>query len=305
MKLTYFKCNIPNFGDDLNAYLWPCLLDGDFFDEDESELFVGIGSIIYDNYPANARKIVVGSGYGGYTPPPDAHDGTWEFAFVRGPRTADTLGIPRAAAVTDGAILLRLLSRPPEPEQPRAPIFVPHFQSLDRGNWKAVCDLAGVRFVDPSGTVEETLAAIRGASVVVTESMHGAIVADALRVPWVAVTPIAKAHRFKWLDWTESLDIDYRPHPLFPSTMREAWSSTTGAQGTGRMSRRLGESPLAGPANLALKHAAAKALRRLVDREPQLSSDAAIARATERAAIALETVRTRQRGNRTPMKARA
>ena len=292
MKLTYFKCNIPNFGDDLNAYIWPRLLKDDFFDEDERELFVGIGSIIYDNYPQQALKIVVGSGYGGYTPPPDVHDGSWEFAFVRGPRTAEVLNIPRDNVVTDGAILLRAVELPTaSPETPA--IFIPHFQSLDRGNWKEVCAIAGIRFVDPTSDVETVLAEIQGARLVITESMHGAIVADALRTPWVAVTPIAKAHRFKWWDWADSLGIPLRAHKLFPSTTREAWSALFGTQGMGRRSRAFDRSPVAVPLNLGLKHAAARALQQLARQEPQLSDDAVIARATERAVAAVETGRLR------------
>ena len=298
MKLTYFRCNIPNFGDDLNAWIWPRLLEDGFLDEDDSELFVGIGSIIYDNYPAEARKIVVGSGYGGYTPPPDVHDGSWEFAFVRGPRTADRLGIPRDAAITDGAILLRAVELPPAgPESPV--VFIPHFQSLDRGNWEETCGIAGIRFVDPSSDVETVLAAIRGAKLVITESMHGAIVADALRTPWIAVTPIAPVHRFKWTDWADSLDIDLRAHRLFPSSVREAWSTLTGCQGVGRWSRMAGNSALAVPVETGLKHAAAAALQRLAREEPQLSSDLSVTRATERALAAVKAVCDRRAGQAT------
>lgn len=291
MKLTYFKCKRPNFGDDLNAYVWPRLLGDGFFDDDERELLVGIGSIIYDTYPKEARKIVVGSGYGGYTGPPDVHDGSWEFAFVRGPRTADILGIPREKVVTDGAVLLRMVDLPvPAPETPV--VFIPHFQSLSRGNWEETCATAGIRFVDPSGDVESVLAQIRGARMVITESMHGAIVADALRTPWVAVTPIAREHRFKWWDWAESLDIPLRAHALFPSTTREAWSALSGGQGMGRKSRAFDRSVAAAPFNLALKHAAARGLQRLAGQEPQLSADAVIARAAERAIAAVEAIRT-------------
>jgi succinoglycan biosynthesis protein ExoV len=292
MRLTYFQCKIPNFGDDLNAYVWPRLLGDGFFDENENELFVGIGSIIYDNYPKTSNKIVVGSGYGGYTGAPDVHDGSWEFAFVRGPRTADVLNIPRDNVVTDGAVLLRAIDLP-EPAGGAPAIFIPHFQSLDRGNWKATCETAGIRFVDPSSGVETVLREIRGAGVVVTESMHGAIVADALRTPWIAVTPIAKEHRFKWTDWAESLEIPLRANRLFPSTSREAWSVLSGGQGMGQRSRQFDRLAFARPVNHALKHTAARALQRLAKQEPQLSADTTIARATERAVAAVEAVRLR------------
>src|SRR3954452_23726667 len=102
MKLTYYKGEIQNFGDELNTYIWPHLLRPDFFDDNSQELFIGIGSILYDWYPRSTRKIVVGSGYAGYTPPPDVHDGTWDIVFVRGPRTAKILGIGAEKAVCDG-----------------------------------------------------------------------------------------------------------------------------------------------------------------------------------------------------------
>lgn len=297
MKLTYFQCKVANFGDDLNAYVWPRLLGEEFFDDEERELFVGIGSIIYDHYPKEARKIIVGSGYGGYTDPPNVHDGSWEFAFVRGPRTADILKIPRDRVVTDGAVLLRAVELPP-PARETPVVFIPHFQSLDRGNWRETCATAGIRFVDPSSDVETVLSDIQGARMVITESMHGAIVADTVRTPWVAVTPIAKEHRLKWMDWAESLDIPLRAHRLFPSSMREAWSAFSGGQGMGRRSRSLDRSVFAAPFNLALKHAAARRLQRLAEEEPQLSTDATLARASERAVAAVEAIRIRHLNTR-------
>ena len=95
----------PNFGDALNEWLWPRLLP-DFFDGDESALFLGIGSILYDFLPRNARKVVFGSGYGGYTPVPHIDD-RWAFYFVRGPVTARTLGLDPSLAIGDAAILVR------------------------------------------------------------------------------------------------------------------------------------------------------------------------------------------------------
>ena len=59
MKLVFFRGKVPNFGDELNLYVWPALLPAGFLDEDEDELFVGIGSIIGDHLPAHARKYVM------------------------------------------------------------------------------------------------------------------------------------------------------------------------------------------------------------------------------------------------------
>ena len=55
-----------------------------------------------------------------------------------------------------------------------------------RGNWRKACDRAGITFLDSTADPLETIAKIRGSRLVISEAMHGAIVADALRTPWVA-----------------------------------------------------------------------------------------------------------------------
>ncbi|MEZ5778652.1 MAG: polysaccharide pyruvyl transferase family protein [Paracoccaceae bacterium] len=287
MKLVYFRGEIPNFGDELNVTMWDNLLPGGFLDDDPAELFIGIGSIINDDYPKTARKIVVGAGYGGYTPKPDVHDGSWDFRFVRGPQTAEALGIEPDLAIADSAVLLRATPLPP----PASGIdigFIPHFESLERGHWPEVCRLAGVRLIDPTKPTDEVIAEIRGARLLITEAMHGAIVADALRTPWIAVRTMHSLHRYKWFDWARSLDIDYRPAFLFPSNGREAWAAATGRSGSGPRARRLLAGRGALPLNAAIHHVAARSIQKLARRDPQLSSDAAIERATDLALSAVD-----------------
>ena len=114
MKLVFFRGKVPNFGDELNLHVWPALLPKGFLDEDESELFVGIGSIIGTQMDPKARKFVMGSGYAGYMGLPDINDGTWDIRFVRGPNTAKTLGIDPKLSICDSAILLRAMDLPEE-----------------------------------------------------------------------------------------------------------------------------------------------------------------------------------------------
>lgn len=289
MKLTYFQGTPPNFGDELNASIWHELLPADFFDDDPSTLFVGIGSVIQHNYPTDARKLVVGSGYGGYTRVPDISDGSWDFRFVRGPRTAKVLGLDPDLAITDAAVLLRATALP-EPASGIGVAFIPHYESIQRGDWRAACKLAGIHFIDPTESTERVLAQLSGADLVIAEAMHGAIVSDALRTPWIGVKTMHHVHRFKWYDWVESLDIPYRPRRLMPSNGREAWAVGTGRSGDGRRARALFEGPAGAPVNLACRHMAARSLQRLARTEPQLSSDAAIERATDRALSSVEAM---------------
>ncbi|MHB2264599.1 polysaccharide pyruvyl transferase family protein [Aliihoeflea sp. PC F10.4] len=276
MKLTYYRGSVPNFGDELNTYMWPRLLPAGFLDEDENELFLGIGSILWEQYPKEPRKYVFGSGYGGYANPPDVHDGSWDLIFVRGPRTAAKLELPPEKGICDSAILLRTLDMP-QPREDIGVAFMPHYHSFSRGHWPEACDAAGIRLIDPRDDVEKILAEIRGAKMLITEAMHGAIVADALRTPWLAVRPIHSENAGKWADWSESLDIDLAHHPLQPTSLFELYISATKGQRfyEGR-ARRYGTSALAKPADKVLTALAARHLKRISSYEPQLSSDARI-----------------------------
>jgi succinoglycan biosynthesis protein ExoV len=297
MNLTYFQGDPPNFGDELNATMWSHLLPAAFFDDDPAQLFIGIGSVIQHNYPKDAKKVVVGSGFGGYTKKPDVHDGSWEFHFVRGPQTTESLGLNPNLAVADAAILLRETPLP-APSTNIKVGFMPHYESIERGNWKVACELAGVTFIDPSHPPEEVIAQIRGAELVIAEAMHGAIVADALRTPWVGVRAMHHVHWFKWYDWANALNIDYNPAFLFPSNLREAWALTTGRAGSGAGAMAVCTSRAAQPFNAACHHLAARSLQRLAKSAPSLSSDADTERATDRAMAAVDGLIAKYTNNR-------
>lgn len=288
MKLTYFR-NVPaNFGDEINAFMWQGLLPPGLLDEDASELFLGIGSILWNHLPRAPRKHVMGSGFGGYTAPPDVHDGSWNVVWVRGPITAERLKLGPGLAICDSAILLRATTLPP-PLAGSGTVFIPHFESAVRGSWQKVCTLAGIDHVDPRGDCIEVLARIRGARLVITEAMHGAIVADAMRVPWIAILPFFPQHRAKWEDWAQSLEIRLAPTTLPPSNLLETYTLFTGLPGKGSRSRAMFRSWPVAPVNTALVHRAASRLRRLAETaDPQLSTDTAITRATERSLAALD-----------------
>lgn len=287
MKLTYFRDpHHANFGDDLNAWMWPKLLHN-FFDENEDILFVGIGSIIgkkrpdHLEYKPHQKKIVFGSGFvAGYHDKPDLQDGSWDVFFVRGPRTAATFGLDKQLALGDSAILLRALVDCPGPN-PNGPIgYMPHWESMERGNWAEVCALAGIKLIDPRGTVDQVLDEIRQCRFLITEAMHGAIVGDALRVPWIAIVPHESKHHEKWFDWAEALDIKLRTHYLPPSTIQEVRAKIRHRKLLHLFVYAICRSPLAGLVNRYLTRKAARRLTEVTQVPTSLSSDTAIEYAT-------------------------
>src|SRR4051794_6202054 len=268
MKMWYFQGETPNFGDELNPWLWPRLLPNQF-DSDDRTIFLGIGSILFNRFPRDQEKVVFGAGFGGYSGPPDVHDGSWRIRFVRGPETARLLKLDASLAIADPAILVRLYCNKPE-EGPSEAAFMPHFASLKHGHWERVCSIAGLKLIDPRRPVDEVLAAIRGCRMLITEAMHGAIVADALRIPWIAVRPVDPRNRMKWRDWAASLGISLRMHSLLPSSWTEAYLTMPNFRLGRGVARLLGAAPGGSSLERGLIELAAIRLRQLAGREASL-----------------------------------
>jgi succinoglycan biosynthesis protein ExoV len=210
MRLYYYKDAKGNFGDDLNPWMWNTLAPG-LLDDDDASIFIGIGTLLNARVPQAPKKVVFGSGVGyGQTP---LIDDKWKIYCVRGPLSAAALGVDKALAITDPAALLTQIFTVPAVKTGKV-YFMPHHRSTSFADWKAVCAIAGLGYLDPAADVKETVEKIRGARMVVTEAMHGAIVADAFRVPWIPVECYDHILGFKWNDWCQSLQLPYRPVKL-------------------------------------------------------------------------------------------
>jgi len=285
MQLYCWRGEAPNFGDELNRLLWPRLLPG-FFDDDAAVLFLGIGSVLDVRHAAAAVKLVVGAGYGGYQPPPSL-DASWVVHWVRGPRTARRLGLPAEYGLGDPAMLLNETA-----PGGRAIGFMPHFESMADGDWAEAAAVAGVSLIDPRGDPSAIIAAIGRCRVLLAEAMHGAIVADAMRVPWVALRPLVPAHRAKWQDWAASLDLDLRFQTLAATSLAE-WlrASPAAALHRGRRLLAFAAPALRGVARRWFTDRAARALAAAAAATPQLSADAALERCRTRMLERLATLR--------------
>lgn len=216
MEIFYYRDPKLNFGDDLNGVLWKHILSSELL-EAEDVVLIGIGSILSQEWVgkfAGSKKkiIVLGSGTSYDLSPSNLSN--WSVLAVRGPFTAAAIGMPDKA-VTDGAILLAdapaLIGSP----QPRTDIiFMPHHRSIRTSPWKSIAESAGMRFVTPQQPVADVLAAFAQAKLVITEAMHGAIVADTLRIPWIPVIISPAVDEFKWRDWCTSMDLPFLPQAL-------------------------------------------------------------------------------------------
>ncbi len=222
MILTYYKGK--NFGDAINPMLFNHLLPG-FFDDDPSELFLGIGSILgFEKGDKHTKKLIVFSSGFAYDDPP-VIDERYDIRCVRGPMTASELKIDKSKAVTDGALLLRQL---PEfqSEQPKKYkfSFIPHYHSeqmFDR--WEKVLKPIDVHYISPAINPVDVIQQIRQSECIITEAMHGAIIANSFRVPWIPVRMFAHINTFKWQDWMLSLEMEnYNPHVL-PRIYNMGW----------------------------------------------------------------------------------
>ncbi|MES3085064.1 polysaccharide pyruvyl transferase family protein [Sphingomonas faeni] len=288
MKLYFFRGEVPNFGDELNLWLMPKVFP-ELLDEDCRVILLAIGSVLFDNHAHDSLKVVFGSGYGAYTSPPNI-DKNWRVYAVRGPRTAAACGIPIDMVAGDTAILVRRF-REKNPKKRYSCAFMPHWQSIKRGNWEAVCRRAGIHFLDPRAPVETLLDEIEASELVITEAMHGAIVADALRVPWIPIMPFEAVHRFKWFDWAEALDVRLRPRKLFPSSTIEARMAWAGKE-TGRLRDAGGAvGLLLRTSDQIFERLSARTLSRMRQQRPQLSQEDALELATVRLEHAASEIR--------------
>jgi succinoglycan biosynthesis protein ExoV len=228
MRLHYFS-SVANFGDDLNRWLWADLFGG-ALPVDSSACLVGIGSILDDCIPRDLNIQVLGSGVGYGTLPAREVRAKWNILGVRGPLTARVLELPSSAVITDSALLVRGLGcgQPLSScQRDGGVVFMPHHRSDDIGLWSEVCRRAEVSYVSPYGDSRETLKTLRRARLVLAGAMHAAIVADALRVPWVPVVTSCEVSSFKWVDWTLSMNLEYDPVQIPLHNLRSQWREFT------------------------------------------------------------------------------
>ncbi|WP_153110276.1 polysaccharide pyruvyl transferase family protein [Propionivibrio limicola] len=211
MRLYYYKDPDGNFGDDLNPWLWPKLI-GNILDDNNEEIFVGIGTLLNQRLPASPIKHIFGSGLGyGTRPTMDSH---FIVHAVRGYETAKALDLDPGLVITDAAVLIRAISHPKADRKNFRHGLMPHSDSLRNFDWEDICKDTGIRYISCRWGVERVIQEISQCDVLLAEAMHGAIIADAIRVPWIPISCYGSVLDFKWRDWLSTLDIEYFPRRL-------------------------------------------------------------------------------------------
>jgi succinoglycan biosynthesis protein ExoV len=227
MQIYYWRSPNGNFGDDLNNWLWDRLLPG-LRESHPDTLLCGVGTVLGHGFIGDqpfldhSRRLVIGSGTG-YGESLDLSDSAiWDVRCVRGPLTAQKLGLPEAMGIIDPAVLV---SDFPEfqslPKQYNIS-FVPHWESELFGIWPLVSAAAGIHHISPNLDSKEVIRQIASSELIIAESMHAAILADCFNIPWVAVSSSRHINQFKWEDWAKTVDVTYDPLRIPVSSRLEA-----------------------------------------------------------------------------------
>ena len=309
MKPYHWESHHGNFGDDLNLWLWDILLPG-FRDVHEATLLVGVGTVLNPALlPRGIHKLVIGSGYGYGTPPDVSDNREWDVRSVRGPLTAARLGLAPEMAVTDPAVMISDMPEFQNLPKLHKQTFIPHWESAEFGMWQTVCEPAGLTYLDPRGEAKSVIRHIAQSEFIVAESMHGAILADAFRVPWVAASTSRSINDFKWNDWAASVGVTYDPRHIPVSTRAEAAAKGSRFWGLQFESRRPAivadeatsgdiltrpepsQTGLRGMAKQFLAAPSVLALWQASRAEPRLSSDSALDQCKDRFREVLDGIR--------------
>ena len=204
---------------------------------------------------------VWGCGWKGVCPPAPLLDRLQIYA-VRGPQTAQGLGLPPTTPLGDPALLLPKLVPHPIAQHGRS-VVVPHFhrthcltvrvrcrltgcdemvatqifqrQGIGQPHWQREAVALGKLWLQQGARPYTTWGAVKriaGARFVLTGSLHGAILAQAYGVPWAAYDDGYIDALPKWADWAAYLGVQLQ----FVTTLAagQRWWQCEGQRGVVR-----------------------------------------------------------------------
>jgi hypothetical protein len=208
MPIDYCLIEGGNFGDDLNRTLWRQLFP-DIDQLSKDVVITGIGTILSCKPADNVRKVILGSGAKG--PNIKLHTGNSDVRWVRGPQTAQAVGVAKQLGVGDPAWLYSDLYETFDANRSGAIGLIPHWATWRSFNWESVAAHAGMIGIDARLPPAQVMHKMRSCSRILTESLHGAVFADAMGIPWAPAILAHRFNRFKWEDWSATIHRQFNP----------------------------------------------------------------------------------------------
>lgn len=225
MLIKYCQIDGGNFGDDLNTLIWSQLFP-DLSALKGAVLFYGIGTLLDGRHNRAIKKVVLGTGIGeiNATMP----DPNWDFRWVRGLLSAREFNLPTALALGDSSLLWSGLHAGHNEHGPIG--LIPHYRTWDSYDWDSVAANAGMVAINPRQAPSAVIAQMRNCSRILSESLHGAICADAIEIPWASCILAHRFNEFKWKDWLSTIQRPFTPfvtdRPLIKTIRHtKAWAN--------------------------------------------------------------------------------
>ncbi|WP_366821373.1 polysaccharide pyruvyl transferase family protein [Microbacterium sp.] len=175
---------------------------------------LGVGSILNKAWKARSDAMVFGSGLRRTEHRPIAMPSDRVLA-VRGTLTRDALRLSADLPLGDPALVLGGVYDSGSPARSGAPLFIPHFTMLAQPDGRAHLSAlrsSGWTIQLPTTTPRAVAQAIRRATLVATNSLHGIVFAHALGTPVVAIDVAGHAEPvFKYTDYMSAFGLPYEP----------------------------------------------------------------------------------------------
>lgn len=146
----------------------------------------GIGSVLEHVAASNGRAAIWGTGLRRPEFAPSAWAGQRpsRFLAVRGTLTRDALGLDANTPLGDPGLIVRALYR--RSTRPRGIVVIPHFlafNSLSARRRMALARSHGMRVLAPSAGYDRICKEVSRAELVLSSSLHGMVIGDALDCP--------------------------------------------------------------------------------------------------------------------------
>ncbi|NLE37280.1 MAG: polysaccharide pyruvyl transferase family protein [Pirellulaceae bacterium] len=201
---VFWHIGRPNFGDDINPWLWSTILERRVhLSRQKGRHLLGAGSILEK---ARDTSVVVGGGL--LREPVGSSRCPGRIVAVRGIRTAEAVGAVDALLGDPVVLVDRLFPQPRKIEFANG--FVPHVTQVNRFRATLPPDC---RLIDPRWPPLKVLAEVCRCERVFSQSLHGLIVSDAYGVPnvWVAPSETMVGGEFKFVDYYSTTETAKTP----------------------------------------------------------------------------------------------